>query len=52
MRLASFTEKGKDEIRVGAVFDEKESLLDLNAAYSFYLREKGEADVLLAFRYD
>jgi acylpyruvate hydrolase len=41
MRLASFTAMGSNETRIGAVFDdEKESLLDLNAAYCLYLIEK------------
>jgi acylpyruvate hydrolase len=43
MRLASFSAIDSNEIRIGAVFDEKETLIDLNAAYSLYLfEEQGE----------
>ena len=39
MKLASFIPKDSSEIRIGAIFDEKESLVDLNVAYSFYLKD-------------
>jgi len=43
MQLASFTARDSNEIRIAAVFDEKESLIDLNAAYGLYVKqEEGE----------
>jgi len=40
MRLASFSERDSNSIRIGAVFDEAETLIDLNAAYCLYARDK------------
>ena len=42
MLLGSFVPQGSKEIRIGAVTDDKGSLLDLNAAYALCLRDREE----------